>query len=332
MFLPDSHNDHVLTPSEDRMASPTFSIVICSRNPRGDSIARVLESVRQQSPAAPQSELVVVDSNSSPPLEARSLPVPAETRFVRVEEPGIFRARMAGVSAARGEWVVFVDDDNVLDRDYLEQAAKVIHRLPDIGLFCGRISGEFERPPPAWLEPFYRQLAIIDFTQDSWAREWDATRVPYWTAGMVIRRQIAKEHFDLIAIRPFVTFVMNRCEDVLLVMHTLKAGHLAGLFTALHLRHLIPKERLTVDYVKHISCETAYNMTRIRCSEFGVTVRDFLRPLKNVVLACRFGIGPRLRIAQAVAWSDLRAAIDALRASSSQSAAITGTSDSRPLC
>ena len=312
--------------------SPFFSIVICTRNPRGDSFARVLEAVRDQSPAAPRWELVIVDSNSSPPLKARSLPVPKETRFVRVEEPGIFRARMAGVFAARGEWIVFVDDDNVLDRDYLERAAAVIDRLPDIGLFCGRISGEFECPPPEWLKPLYRHLAIIDFADDSWAREWDPSRVPCWTAGMVIRRDLADRHFRAYSSDPFWLSVETRTEDVHLVMCAVKAGHLAGLFTTLHLRHLIPPDRMTEAYLQKISCETAYNMTRIRCSESGITIRDFLRPLKNAAFALRFGVGPRCRIALAAAWADFRAVIDASRVPSRGGTAINTACNSRTSC
>lgn len=291
--------------------SKFFSIVICSRNPRSDSIGRALKAICGQSLAGDQWELLIVDSNSSPPLEERGLPVPADTRFVRVEEPGIFRARMAGVFAAQGKWIVFVDDDNVLDRDYLEQAAAVIERMPEIGLFCGRISGEFESPPPKWLKPLYRQLAIIDFARDSWAREWDPQCVPCWTAGMCIRRDLAMTHFDSAATKQTAALVMNRCEDVQLVMNAVKAGHLAGLFKALHLWHLIPSDRMTVRYLQRISGETAYSMTRLRCSEAGVTAKDFLRPLKNVLFACRRGCGPRFRIALATAWAELRGVTDA---------------------
>lgn len=286
-----------------------FSIVICSKNPRADAFNRVLEAVRNQSLDADQWELVLVDSNSSPPLEIRSLNVPTRTRIVRVEEPGVFRARMAGVFAATGKWIVFVDDDNVLDHDYLDQAAAVIQRMPEIGLFCGRISGEFERPPPQWLKLFYRQLAIIDLATDSWARVWDQTRVPCWTAGMCIRRHIADSHFRKSSADPFLLSI-NRVEDVHMVMCVVRDGNLAGLFTCLHMRHLIPKERMTVSYLKRISGETAYNMTRLRCREFGVTVRDFLRPVKNALMAFRWGASPRGRIAAYTALAELRGVID----------------------
>jgi glycosyltransferase involved in cell wall biosynthesis len=318
--------------TEDHAAVIRFSIVVCSRNPRADYFVRVLEAIRGQSLDPDQWELLIIDSNSSPPLQDQAMPWLPATRFTRVEEPGVLRARMAGVYAAKGEWLVFVDDDNVLDPDYLEQAARVIARKPEIALFCGRISADFEQPPPKWLKSMYRQLAIIDFSSDSWAHEWDPDRVPCWTAGMCIRRDVAKQHFDSFADDPMAAVVMNRCEDVQLVMSTVESGHLAGLFTTLHMRHLIPPDRMTVGYLKRISCETAYIMTRLRCDAAGVGIRDFLRPLKNALVAVRFGAGPRGQVSLATAWAEFRGVLAAWRVADELGLVNDTSNNKRPAC
>ena len=43
-------------------------------------------------------------------------------RHVREDELGLTPARLRGVAEAVAELLVFVDDDNILDPDYLEQA------------------------------------------------------------------------------------------------------------------------------------------------------------------------------------------------------------------
>lgn len=286
-----------------------YSIVLCTRNPRSDYLARVLAAIGSLADTAKR-ELVVVDSASTPPLGDRDIPWPRNTRIVRLAEPGIARARAAGVRAAWGIWIVFVDDDNVLDTDYLERADEVIAKYPDIALFCGRISGEFEQPPPDWLKRYYRQLAIIEIRRDTTATAWIPDNIPCWTAGMCVRRDIALDFCNHIASDPFALEISTRVEDVYLIMHTVGNGHMAGLFRALHLRHLIPPERMTVAYLRKIVTETAYNMTVLRCRESGASFRDILRPLKNAATATLgHGWSRDGQIARAAAIADIRGAL-----------------------
>jgi cellulose synthase/poly-beta-1,6-N-acetylglucosamine synthase-like glycosyltransferase len=286
-----------------------FSCVVCTRNPRADYFQRVLAAIDEQSHAVEDREIVIVDSDSSPPLSERSFRWPRHTRFVRVSQPGIARARMAGAKAARGQWIVFVDDDNVLDHDYLQRAADVIDNRPDVALFCGRISGEFEAPPPSWLPRFFRQLAVIDFSRDSWASRWDPEKIPCWTAGMCVRRDVLRAHFDEVESDPFAVAIQTRVEDVYLVMRTVQKGLTAGLFRSLHLRHLIPPERMTPEYLCRITDETAYNMTVLRCRAAGPRGRDLIRPVKEWLLATwRHGWTPAGRIGRAAAFASFRGA------------------------
>jgi glycosyltransferase involved in cell wall biosynthesis len=292
---------------------PRFSVVLCTRNPRRDYLDRVLAAIDGLTGTMSR-ELVVVDSDSSPALQERGISWPQATRIVRLGEPGIARARAAGVRAAKGNWIVFVDDDNVVDPDYLERAEEVIGRHPQLVLFCGRITGEFEQPPPPWLEKFKRQLAIIDFQSDSWASEWIPGKVPCWTAGMCVRRDIVTEYCDELSADPFVLAFATRVEDVFLVMTTVAKGHCAGLFRGLHLRHLIPPERMTVRYLCKIVHETAYNMTVLRCRKGGAGIRDLLRPIRSAAVATfRHGCSPEGQISRAAAWADVRGALACMR-------------------
>jgi glycosyltransferase involved in cell wall biosynthesis len=90
-------------------ATPSLTVVIPTRD-RPEEVAGAVESALAQT--LPGVEVVVVDDASDPPVEP--LPDPRVT-CVRLEKNvGLSAARNAGLAAARGRWVTFLDDDNRL--------------------------------------------------------------------------------------------------------------------------------------------------------------------------------------------------------------------------
>ncbi len=100
---------------------PSHSIIVCTRN-RAASLARSLEAIGAVTLPA-ESELLVVDNGSTDDTEAtvrltrpvNGLPI----RYVREPQRGAARARNAGLRAATGEVIVFIDDDVRPERDWL---------------------------------------------------------------------------------------------------------------------------------------------------------------------------------------------------------------------
>jgi glycosyltransferase involved in cell wall biosynthesis len=91
--------------------SPTWSIVICTRN-RTDDLRRCLDSLLKLE--TPGGEIIVVDnapSDGSTAKLASGYPV----RYVREDRVGLNWARSRGARAAIGEIVIYTDDDVVLD-------------------------------------------------------------------------------------------------------------------------------------------------------------------------------------------------------------------------
>jgi glycosyltransferase involved in cell wall biosynthesis len=94
------------TPNE---ATPSLSIVIPTHN-RPEELRGAVESALAQT--LPDVEVVIVDDASDPPVEAGGDP---RVTCVRLDENvGLSAARNAGLAAARGRWVTFLDDDNRL--------------------------------------------------------------------------------------------------------------------------------------------------------------------------------------------------------------------------
>ncbi|HVT76539.1 MAG TPA: glycosyltransferase [Acidimicrobiales bacterium] len=112
------------------MTRPPLSIVVPSRD-RPEQLARCVASVRAA--MGPEDELIVVDSASQPPIAL------ADTRVVRVERPGVNRARNAGWHAATHDLLAYVDDDVVVDPGWADAFATSAAAHPDAAFITGRL-------------------------------------------------------------------------------------------------------------------------------------------------------------------------------------------------
>lgn len=94
--------------------SPAATVVVCTRN-RSLRLAEVLEAALAVESPPGGWELVVVDNRSTDdtPEVARGVAAdhPGRVRIVVEPELGLSAARNAGIRAARGEVLVFLDDD-----------------------------------------------------------------------------------------------------------------------------------------------------------------------------------------------------------------------------
>ena len=94
------------------MTSPRLSLVVPTWN-RRDSVLRLLRALHAQSaPASSFEAIVVADGSTDGTLDAvRSHPAPFALRAIDLPRSGRARARNAGIHAATGDVVLFLDDD-----------------------------------------------------------------------------------------------------------------------------------------------------------------------------------------------------------------------------
>ncbi len=116
-------------------ARPLFSVVTPVYEPPLDVLQEMIESIRDQ--AFPDWELIMVDDRS-PSQEVRTLLRAAAAEdprirvIERVENGRIVAASNDGVAAARGEFIVFVDHDDLVYPKALELVAEAIDAEPDV--------------------------------------------------------------------------------------------------------------------------------------------------------------------------------------------------------
>src|SRR5690348_12350374 len=100
-----------------------LSVIICTHNHRLEYLSRTLEALRVQTLPMAEWELLLIDNASRSAVAASvNLTWHPNARHIREEVLGLTPARLRGIQEARGKLVVFVDDDNLLDPDYLTNA------------------------------------------------------------------------------------------------------------------------------------------------------------------------------------------------------------------
>jgi len=272
-----------------------LSVVVCTRNPRRDYFQQCLNALRCQTLAPELWELVVVDNKSDEPVAGLfDLSWHKAARIVREETLGLTPARLRGIRETMGELLVFVDDDNILDVDFLEIALRIESEKSFLGAWSGQCRPFFEKPPPAWTRRYWGNLVIRQFDNDAWS---NLPRLPESMpcgAGLCVRRVVALHYLHLHESGKR-SFQFDRNGPSLLsggdndlAGCACKIGLGVGLIASLRLTHLIPPERLTVQYLARLA-EGIYYSSTLLDSEYGLEAAprtvlgrtaDFLRIIR----------------------------------------------------
>src|SRR5262245_24832825 len=130
-----------------------ITVAVCTWN-RAKLLEQSLASMRRlRVPSGHDWELLVVDNNCTDDTDAvlRSYAGCLPLRRLFEPTPGKSHAANLALAHARGELILWTDDDVMVDPDWLSAYAGAAARWPDVAYFGGRIVPLFEAPPPRWL-------------------------------------------------------------------------------------------------------------------------------------------------------------------------------------
>ncbi|MCU0791554.1 MAG: glycosyltransferase [Opitutaceae bacterium] len=244
-----------------------LTVILCTRDPHPARLARTLEGLAGQTLASASWELLLIDNGSSPALHPRSLPSPgpalANLRVVPEPVPGLTPARLRGIAEARGDVLVFVDDDNVLASGYLAFAASAFASSPRLAAAGGPVRAEFETIPPAWTTEFHGLLALHDhgsvplFASGGPGAPWPSF-APVG-AGLCLRRAAGLDYAARVRADPARAALDRRAGQLTsggdndIVFTALRAGGDVAYLPELALTHLIPTGRVQPDYLVRLN-------------------------------------------------------------------------------
>lgn len=240
-----------------------FSVIICSYNPKMAYLSRVLDALKNQTLGYKNWELLIIDNNSKIPISNRvDISWHPNSKILLESKQGVAHARILGIKMAIAEYIVFVDDDNVLSINYLKKALHIINKNPDIGAFGGSQKPEFEVDPSPELLKYTGKLALRNVINNHIIESYDGSVQPYG-AGVVIRKDVAQNYVKKAsgnerALLGRVGKSLSSSEDTDIIYTSIDMGYKNGLFKDLELTHLIPKERVTLDYLERLRMEMNY--------------------------------------------------------------------------
>jgi glycosyltransferase involved in cell wall biosynthesis len=248
--------------------NPTLSVVVCTHNPRADYLNNVLKALQVQTLPFESWELLLIDNASEQALsETIDLTWHPQARHIRENQLGLTPARLRGIKESSSETLIFVDDDNVLDSDYLEIALKISHQFPFLGSWGGQIRAEFEIVPPEWAKPHFGILAIREFDHDRWSNLLHQHETTPCGAGMCVRRKVAEQYIHRVLHDPRRMNLDRKgktlmsCGDTDLAFTACDIGLGTGQFKDLKLTHLIPETRLEEEYLLRLTESMSYSLT-----------------------------------------------------------------------
>jgi glycosyltransferase involved in cell wall biosynthesis len=168
----------------------SHSVVVCTFN-RADQLSATLKSLVDQETTL-RYEVVVVDNNSSDGtrsvVRAFEERYPAKIRYIFEGTQGLSVARNAGVAAARGDIIAFVDDDIIASPNWLRALADVYREHPEAWCVGGKIRLGRRDDFPPWFDPaaLAGDLSCLDLGNGT-------VRLPYpsdvWGANFSVKRE-----------------------------------------------------------------------------------------------------------------------------------------------
>jgi len=274
-----------------RAGGPFLSVVLPTCN-RRRLLQRALGSLVAQTLPAQRFEVVVVDNASddgTAEMCAGLRATMSNLRYLHEPRPGLLHARHAGLRAARGDILVYGDDDVHAFPTWLQAVAESFAD-PSVDLVGGKVVPEFESPPPAWVtglvEPAPRGWYMIAYSViDLGDQDCPIDPLLVFGCNYAIRRQA------LIAAGGFHPDTMPRelmrfyGDGEAAVSRALHAGGGKAVFNPrASVYHRVSSDRLSLDYVYH---------------------RYFVEGITNSYVAVRKDGGPRPAAAHGDAAGDV---------------------------
>ncbi len=229
------------------------TVAICTWN-RCELLEQTLLGLeRLRVPPGVEWELLVVNNNCTDDtaavldrhVRAGRLPI----RPLLEPKQGHSNARNCAITAARGDLLLWTDDDVHVDPGWLEAYWEAAQAFPDATFFGGTIRPRYEVSPPPWVIDAAPLLsgpfAVLDYGPGT--RTFTAAEVPFG-ANMAFRTSVLQaQHFD-----PSLGRVGNHLisgDDIVYCERLVRRGHLGIWVGNAIVHHHVPRSRMTRDYV-----------------------------------------------------------------------------------
>lgn len=131
-----------------------LSIALCTYN-RSDVLPKCLESLADQSVDSELFEVLIIDNHSTDDTKKIALNFGekhSNFKYIFEEKQGLSHARNRAIEEAKSEYLAYIDDDAIADKEWLEKIGSVIQNNKDIAAFGGPIYPWYNKEKPKWFK------------------------------------------------------------------------------------------------------------------------------------------------------------------------------------
>ena len=214
-------------------------------------------------------EIVLVNNNSTDNTAAECARFvddyqPANYRYFLETQQGLSFARNRGIQESKGEWLVFLDDDAMVESEYIASLQKHLSAHPEAGAFGGQIIPLFEDGEPEWYSKWAMGF-VSALDRGNTVHPFPSNKFPIG-ANMGVRHDVINRvgTFNTALGRTGNNLLAGEEKDLLNRIHA--AGYPILYFPNIPVLHCIPAKRTTPDFVARLG--------------YGVGISERLRTLK----------------------------------------------------
>ncbi len=271
---------------------PDIAVVICTYNPNQEIFSRVLNAIAAL--VIPENwnlECVIVDNNSTLPI----IEIPCVKNFLKKcswakvineTQQGVAFARITGVNSTQAPIIIFIDDDNEVDKEYLIKARYHYNKYSCVSIWGpGKITVEFVEPVPEW---FVKNFSKYFLEKDSQHIQYGCIPAT-WTdfypygAGLIIKRETFTKYNQNFKTGKLSSISrtgssLSSCEDTQIVWEAVKMGSAVGVSPELKINHLIPSRRANLNYIRRLSFGTSSSFVPAIIQSFPITKNFYQVP------------------------------------------------------
>ncbi len=242
-----------------------LTVAICTWN-RASLLDRTLARIAQDETTGLEWEVLVVNNNCTDDTDAviarhqRHLPV----RRILERRQGLSNARNAAAMAARGDLIVWTDDDVLVGDGWLRAYERAARLYSESSFFGGPIVPEFEGAAPKWLMAALPHVGGVYGTLDLGVETHELTpsALPFG-GNFAVRTAIQRSYlYD-----PDVGRIgkgMLSGEETTVMLRMLGDGYSGQWLPDATLQHFVPRERQTARHIRRYHSGSAETQERRR--------------------------------------------------------------------
>ncbi len=226
-----------------------LSIIVCTYN-RDQHIGQALKSLTEQDFNPEDFEIVIIDNNStdktSEIIENFKINHPShQIKIFKETKQGLAFARNKGIKESDGNYVSFIDDDAIAEKDFVRQIKENATKYQKYMAFGGKVLPKYEEEKePKWMSKYIeRIISIVDMGNE--VKEFKKS----YPVGcnMFFKKELLNQ------IGNFDEKVYLRGEDKEIFYKIKRAGHRVLYTPDVVVWHFIDAYRTSLDYVTRIS-------------------------------------------------------------------------------